>query len=232
MVEMTPIALIGAAEDRELEWLRSGTAALTSRQFAVTDDAARFSLFVMARHQEPTKQAFIALHDRMGKRLLAYLVRRVHQTDAAAELWAECWALAFENWRGCRAESDAQAEAWVFAIARNQLAAYYRTGSIQLRAVQRLQLTVPTVSGALDDELERVVDREALRAAFAETLETLPPMRRRAVRLRVVDGLAYREVAARLGCSEQAARAHVSRGLKQLAEALDRHELCAAEMRA
>jgi len=185
----------------------------------------------MARRREPTKQAFIALHDRMGKRLLAYLVRRVHDSDAAAELWAECWAVAFENWRGCRAVSDAQAEAWVFAIARNQLAAYYRTGLIRMRAVERLQLTIPKVGGALDDELERVVDREALRAAFAETLGILPPMRRRAVRLRVVDGLGYVEVAARLGCSEQAARAHVSRGLKQLADALDRHELCVAGVR-
>ncbi len=186
----------------------------------------------MARHREPTKQAFLALHDRMGKRLLAYLVRRVHDSDAAAELWAECWALAFENWRGCRAASDAQAEAWVFAIARNQLHAYYRTGAIRARAVQRLQLTVPEVRGALDDELERVVDREALRAAFAETLGMLPPMRRRAVRLRIVEGLGYGEVAARLGCSEQAARAHVSRGLKQLADALDRHELRAAGVNA
>lgn len=186
----------------------------------------------MTRHPEPTKQAFIALHDRMGKRLLTYLVRRLHDTDAAAELWAECWALAFENWRDCRAVSDAQAEAWVFAVARSQLHAYYRTGAIRTRAVRRLQLTIPKVDGALDEELERVVDREALRAAFAETLGTLPPMRRRAVRLRIVDGLAYGEVAARLGCSEQAARAHVSRGLKQLADALGRHELRAAKVSA
>jgi DNA-directed RNA polymerase specialized sigma24 family protein len=41
----------------------------------------------------------------------------------------------------------------------------------------------------------------------------------------VIDGLAYREVAQRLGCSEQAARAHVSRGLKRLADAIDRYEL-------
>jgi len=186
----------------------------------------------MARRRDQSKEAFIALHERMGKRLLAYLVRRMHDTDAAAELWAECWAVAFENWRRCRAASDAEAEAWVFGIARNQLGTYYRTGSIELRAVERLQLIIPTVDGALDDELERVVDREALRGAFAQTLDKLPLMRRRAVRLRIVDGLAYGEVAIRLGCSEQAARAHVSRGLKQLADALDRHELCVSEVTA
>jgi RNA polymerase sigma-70 factor (ECF subfamily) len=179
----------------------------------------------MTKHPDQPKQTFVALHDRLGRRLLTYLVRRVHDTDAAAELWAECWAVAFENWQRCRAGTGPEAEAWVFGIARNQLAAYYRTGSIELRALTRLQWTVPSVDGALDDELERVVDREALRAAFAEVLETLPPMRGRAVRLRIVDGLEYRDVAARLGCSEQAARAHVSRGLKRLAGALDQYEL-------
>jgi RNA polymerase sigma-70 factor (ECF subfamily) len=150
----------------------------------------------------------------------------VHDTDAAAELWAECWAAAFENWQSCRSETDAQAEAWVFGIARNQLAAYYRTGAVESRAMQRLEWSVPTVDAVLDEELERVIDREALRAAFAQALGTLPPMRRLAVRLRVIDGLDYSEVALRLGCSEQAARAHVSRGLKRLADVVDEFELC------
>ena len=182
----------------------------------------------MPRRPDRSKQAFVALHDRIGKRLLAYLVRRMLDGDAAAELWAECWATAFENWHRCRAASDAEAEAWVFGIARNQLATYYRTGSIELRAVERLRWTLPAVGGGLDEELESVVDREALRAAFADALEQLPPMRRCAVRLRIIDGLSYSEVADRLGCSQQAARAHVSRGLKRLGQALDRHELATA----
>jgi RNA polymerase sigma-70 factor (ECF subfamily) len=41
------------------------------------------------------------------------------------------------------------------------------------------------------------------------------------VRLRVVDELPYPDVAARLGISEQAARARVSRALRALAGALD-----------
>jgi RNA polymerase sigma factor (sigma-70 family) len=180
----------------------------------------------MTSVEHHSKQAFIDLHDRLGRRLLAYLVRRVHDTDTAAELWAECWAAAFENWQSCRSGTDAQAEAWVFGIAGNRLAAYYRSGAIETRAMHRLKWTVPRVDSALDEELERVVDREALRAAFAQALETLPPMRRLAVQLRVIDGLEYKDVARRLGCSEQAARTHVSRGLKRLANLVDKLELC------
>jgi hypothetical protein len=53
-------------------------------------------------------------------------------------------------------------EAWVFGIARDQLAAYYRCGSIERRALARLRWSVPQVDGALDDELERVVERDAI----------------------------------------------------------------------
>ena len=44
------------------------------------------------------------------------------------------------------------------------------------------------------------------------------------MRLRVVDELGYPAIATRLGISEQAARARVSRGLRALAGALDHHQ--------
>jgi DNA-directed RNA polymerase specialized sigma24 family protein len=58
-------------------------------------------------------------------------------------------------------------------------------------------------------------------AALAGALEDLSPQQRDAVRLRVVDELAYPVVAARLGITEQAARARVSRALRVLAVALE-----------
>ena len=42
-----------------------------------------------------------------------------------------------------------------------------------------------------------------------------------AVRFRVIDGLAYADVAARLGCTEVAARQRVARGLSHLSEQLE-----------
>jgi RNA polymerase sigma factor (sigma-70 family) len=179
----------------------------------------------MARQPTQSKREFVELHDRVGRRLMAYFVRRVHDTEAAAELWAECWATAYENWHRCRSTNGPEAEAWVFGIARNLLAGYYRTGAIRLRAMERLQWSVPAVDSALEEELDRIIDRDALRGAFEQALQSLPPMRSTAVRLRVIEDLGYPEVAARLGCSEQAARAHVSRGLKRLADIVDQLEL-------
>jgi RNA polymerase sigma-70 factor (ECF subfamily) len=67
------------------------------------------------------------------------------------------------------------------------------------------------------ERIEDLIDFAPIRAALAEALETLSPDQREAMRLRVIDGLGYAEVAERLECTEQNARQRVSRGLKKLA---------------
>ena len=87
-----------------------------------------------ASGRDRSKEVFEQLYDRVARRLLVYLTRRMHDVDAATELWAECWAVAFEGWPRCNAASASEADAWVFGIARNQLAGYYRSGAIKHRA--------------------------------------------------------------------------------------------------
>lgn len=172
------------------------------------------------RGREDVKASFEALYDRVAERLVVYLARRVRDPDTAAELWAECWAVAFESWPRCRASEPVEADAWMFAVARNQLAAYYRTGAIRQRALDRLRWVAPSL-GADDREwVDRTVDLEALSPALDEALAELPDKRRQAVQLRVVEDLPYDTIAKRLGCSEQTARAHVSRGLRRLESVL------------
>jgi RNA polymerase sigma factor (sigma-70 family) len=171
------------------------------------------------------KLAFEGVYRRDSRRLLLHLARRMQDLDAATELWAECWAVAFEGWGRCRAEGPGAEDAWVFGIARNLLASYYRSGAVARRALSRLQWTVPEIAPDEYAELEREAQLGEQRELLADALGRLPQRRRTAVQLRIVSGLGYGEVAARLGCSEQAARAHVSRGLRQLAELLDGTEL-------
>lgn len=177
------------------------------------------------RRGDRSKQAFEQLYDRVGRRLLLHLARRMHDVDAATELWAECWAAAFAGWSRCKARSDTELEGWIFGIARNQLGSYYRSGEIASRALDQLMWTVPSVLESDRVDIERDAELAALRAVLREALDRLPAMRRQAVELRVLGGLAYEEVAARLGCSQQTARAHVSRGLRQLERQMDRDQI-------
>ena len=89
-------------------------------------------------------------------------------------------------------------------------------------ALGRLRWEVPALTGADElEELERSAELDALKPILAEALGRLPHKRRRAVELRIVAGQPYAQIAAELDCSEQAARANVSRGLRRLAELLD-----------
>jgi PII-like signaling protein len=95
-------------------------------------------------------------------------------------------------------------------------------GAIRRRALERLRREAPVVVDADErEELERMAELEALRPVLAQALRELPQKRRRAVELRIGAGLPYEQVAAPLGCSEQAAGASVSRGLRGLAKRID-----------
>jgi RNA polymerase sigma-70 factor (ECF subfamily) len=71
------------------------------------------------------------------------------------------------------------------------------------------------------DRIEELVDLERFGEALAEAMSALPEEQREAVRLRVVDGRSYREVAAEVGCTEPTARMRVSRGLRRIASVLE-----------
>ena len=64
---------------------------------------------------------------------------------------------------------------------------------------------------------ETRIDTDPLLRDWLETaLETLPPVTRQAILLRVLEGLGYRAIADRLGLSEPATKMRVLRGLKDL----------------
>jgi RNA polymerase sigma factor (sigma-70 family) len=166
-----------------------------------------------------------ALYARHRDALLGFLVRRTADGEVALDLWAETFAQALAGRHRYRGSTDEEAAAWLFGIARNQLAHYYRRGTTEQRALRRLQLERPPVDEALVAEIERRAGMDAMRRELTAALATLSEPVRSAVQLRVVDELPYVDLAARLRISEQAARARVSRGLTALADVLDAHAI-------
>jgi RNA polymerase sigma-70 factor (ECF subfamily) len=162
-----------------------------------------------------------ALYLREREPLLLFLVRRTADAEIALDLWAETFAAAVEGARAFRGTSDAEAAAWLYGIARRQLAQFYRRGKIEQRAMQRLRLERPDAPADLVEDLERRAGVQDLRRELSDALAELSPRVRTAVHLRVVEQVGYPDLAERLGISEAAARARVSRGLAALAELLD-----------
>jgi RNA polymerase sigma factor (sigma-70 family) len=152
--------------------------------------------------------------------VLLFLTRRTLDGDVALELTAETFAQAWRGWPRVREDSPEEMRAWLFTIARRQLGHYLRRGRTQRTTLRRLGIHLPSVH---EDDLAAIEDAAGLgdvRVGLKAELGRLSGEQREALQLRVVEEMPYEEVARRLGVSEQAARARVSRGLRTLQRAL------------
>ena len=169
-----------------------------------------------------------ALYVRHRGELLAFFVRRTSDIEVALDLWGETFAQALAVRGRYRGRTDEEAGAWLYGIARRQLARYYRRGSAERRAIRRLGIERPTINPDTEAEIMRRAGLGEVRQAIAAGLAMLPDDAREAIRLRIVDELSYPDLAARLAISEQAARKRVSRGMRTLACVLDTRTLTEA----
>lgn len=163
----------------------------------------------------------MAFHDRAMPGLVAFFARRTLDGQTAADLTAETLADAFASRRRFRDRGDGSAMAWLYSIANRQLGRFLRRRQVEDAARRRLGL--PRLELEPDDieRIEALIDFEAVGRAVASAMGELRPDQREALQLRVVEGRSYRELADALDCSEEVARARVSRGLKALAAQLD-----------
>jgi RNA polymerase sigma factor (sigma-70 family) len=137
-----------------------------------------------------------------------------HRIEAAAsDLTAETFAQAWLSRRRFRDQRDGSALPWLLGVARNVLRASARRHRVETRARAKLGLPVDL---AAEDGYARVDERVSLSWDLTQALDELPEHERRAVEMRVVDELAYSEIAARLAIQPAAARLRVSRGLRRL----------------
>ncbi len=164
------------------------------------------------------------LYDRHAEALLGFLVRRTFDPEAGVDLLAETFAAAFEDRVQFRGADDHAARAWLYGIARHQLADYFRHGEVERRALARLGVERRRLTDAEYDRIEDLGASQELRDRVAREVAALPDDQREAVRLRVVEEARYEELARALDITEQTARARVSRGLRALRAVLNPRE--------
>ena len=176
------------------------------------DDAPDEKLLATAR-AEPT--AFGVFYRRHEDRVLSYFLARVGDPEVAADLTAETFAAALVSAHRFRPRKRQPAAAWLFGIARNNLAMSRRQGRVEARARRRLGMAPIVLT---DEAIERItaLDRTAL-----ALVDELPGDQQDAVRARVIDERDYPEIAKDLRCSEAVVRKRVSRGLGTLRARLE-----------
>jgi RNA polymerase sigma-70 factor (ECF subfamily) len=163
--------------------------------------------------------AFALFYRRHAEALLTFFVRRTFDPETAADLTAETFAEGFASRKRFR-DRGVEGSAWLYGIARHQLSRYRRRGSVDDRARLRLGMPMRSVSAEDYERIEELLDFEELRSRVGHAFEELSNEQRRAITLRVHEGRNYADVARIMGCTEQAARARVSRGLRRLTHLL------------
>jgi RNA polymerase sigma factor (sigma-70 family) len=161
-------------------------------------------------------RAFADFYEQTAPSVLRFFARQTRDSQAAFDLTAETFSKAFEKREDFRGVSDQQAAAWLWSIARHQLARYRRSRSVEMLALSWLGLQPPAPS---EDELrrvERLIAIEDIRRHIRVALDTLPPEQQQVIKLRFVDELSNQEIAERLTVSHEVVRARTSRALRAL----------------
>ncbi|HEU4978879.1 MAG TPA: sigma-70 family RNA polymerase sigma factor [Solirubrobacteraceae bacterium] len=160
-------------------------------------------------------EAFAVLYRRHVDQLLAFFVRRTGRADLAADLTAETFACALE---GAERFDPARgpAAAWLYGIARHQLARSLERGRVEDAARRRLRMERIVLDDEALERIEALASLPLAPEALGGALSALPAAHAAAVRGRIVEEDDYAALAARIGCSPSVARQHVSRGLAAL----------------
>ncbi|MGF1618499.1 MAG: RNA polymerase sigma factor [Acidimicrobiia bacterium] len=169
--------------------------------------------------------AFGDFYDANAEDLLRYFYRRTACPETAADLTAETFATALESLGKFRPERGS-GRAWLYGVARNKLNRFLRWRRVDTRSRTKLGMRAPV---DLDAQSRERIEEDDYIGRLAGRLNTaldgMSPRLADAVRLRVGANLRYEQVAERLGCSQEAARARVARGLKTLGERFEEETL-------
>jgi len=142
--------------------------------------------------------------------------------DIADDIFQETWLRAFAN--RDRYHPGTNARAWLYAILANTARSAFRRERRDVRLQERYGR-----ERATSDEPARIggpgtrpesVAKRSLSPSVTLLLEALPESYRSVVELVDLEGLSYREVAARLGCPVGTVMSRLHRGRRQLRLAL------------
>jgi RNA polymerase sigma-70 factor (ECF subfamily) len=164
-----------------------------------------------------TPKAFAGFYAHLAPSVLRFFARHTQDGQVAFDLMAETFAKAFEKRHDYRGVRDEQAAAWLWRIARNELARYQRSRSVELAALTRLGLERRAPSERELREVEHLLALEGIvREHIPEALGSLSPAQQHVIHLRFFEDLSNEEIAERLAVSNEVVRARISRALRIL----------------
>lgn len=195
----------GAIHNRESgRWLTDPSKSHAGAQTGSVSSGSYFS----------SSDDFAAFYDANVMELLGWFRRKVGDAQVSADLCAESFSVALDR-VGTYDSALGSPRQWLYGIARNQLINYWRDLRVSQEYRDRLAIEAVEVDYETVDFLERI-EIDDMRLVLAECLSELNGTTRRAVELRLTEGLSYADIATRIDSTELATRQRVFRGIEQL----------------
>jgi RNA polymerase sigma-70 factor (ECF subfamily) len=150
------------------------------------------------------------LTDELRARLFAYIHARVHSREVSEDLVQDTFLRAS---RTLAAHDIANIEGWLFRVARNGIADYFRGSTVQVEWRDNEHGEAAHDDAMLKEEREL---HEELTAYVRGVVESLAEPYRSALLLTEYEGLTQKELAERAGITLSAAKSRVQRGRAEL----------------
>lgn len=162
----------------------------------------------------PGKTRFAELLDEHEREIYRFAFRMTGNPEDAADLLQETFLRAFRAFP--KLPGDANHRAWLYRIAHRQALNLFRSRKARPTEPLENACAVPDADGGPESMNETRVLARTLRHVIRE----LTPRQRSALLLKKYEGLAYGEVAAVLGVTQENARAQVYQAMKKVRNGL------------
>jgi RNA polymerase sigma-70 factor (ECF subfamily) len=155
--------------------------------------------------------AFQQLYQRYQLAIYNYVLRLIHQENAAEELLQDVFLAV---WQGAkRFRNQSSVKTWIFRIAHFRAVSWLRKHH-KARLITEYSADMPLVSPEPSPE-ENLIDKAELSQVLA-ALETLSANHRAVIELTFAHGFAYQQIAEVMGCPVGTVKSRMSYALKYL----------------
>lgn len=168
---------------------------------------------IVKRAVRGDSSAFGLLYDHYHPKIYRFVMVKTSHREEAEDLTHQVFLKAWQNIRRYK-HLGFPFSSWLYKIARNQIADYYRTRRVELR-IEHIGPEHEALQAG-DEHLAGILEAERVRRAIVE----LKPEYQDVIIMRFIEDISIRETAAALERSEGAVKLLQHRAIKELRKAL------------
>lgn len=163
----------------------------------------------ITRYQAGDFDAFGVLYERYIDKIFAYIYRKTSDRQEAEDLTSQVWMKVLKSLEFFGERKNAGFSGWLYCIANNTVIDHYRA---KKEKIDIESIAEPWIS---PDLAKHVDDKKTLKRVI-KYLDTLKPLEKEIVTLRIWDDLSYKDIAHICGKKEDNCKKIFSRSLQKI----------------